>query len=77
MYWVLLIKKSDYFFAPNVKEHKCNEYLQFQILEDYVCVLLDNSKWVDTPELPDFIFETNYLRTFLFKQHGFFAETSQ
>ena len=36
---------------------------------------MDNRKWVDEPDLQDYMYETNYMRTFLFKQHGFFAET--
>ena len=67
MYWVLLIKKVDFFFAPNVKEEKCLEYIQFQIFDDFQCILIDNRKWVDETNLVDYMYETNYLRTFMFK----------
>ena len=75
VYWVLLLKKDDYLFDQNVKT-KCVDYLDFHILDKYQCVLMDNRKWLTNTEFDEYIFETKYMRTVLYKQHGFFVETS-
>ena len=74
IYWVLVLKKDDYLFDKNLL-NKCIDYFQFEIQDKYLCILVDNRKWLSTPDLQEYMFETKYLRTVLFKQHGFFAET--
>ena len=74
VYWVLLLKKDHYLFDQNVKT-KCIEYIEFHILDQLQCIFMDNRKWI-VSDFDEYIFETKYMRTVLFKQHGFFVETS-
>ena len=68
----MLIKAEDYKFDKKVKL-KCNDYFECALPGNVLCVLADNKKW-SARESQEWEAESKYLRTSLFKQHGFFAE---
>ena len=72
IFWALLIKSQDYKFDKKVKL-KCNDYFEYSLPGNVLCVLADNRKW-SSFQSEEWEAESRYLRTSLFKQHGFFAE---
>ena len=57
VYWVLLIKMDDYAVDLNLVR-KSIDYFEFLILGEYLCILVDNRRWLATPDLEEYIHET-------------------